>query len=319
MSSEVPPLLLGVSACLLGDAVRYDAGHARDRFLTDELGRYTAWERVCPEVGVGMSIPRPAIRIMRGDDGERLVAPSTGDDWTERMLAWSEAEVERLRGLALDGFVVKRGSPSCGLERLKVYGESGLGGRDGVGFFTRVLRARWPELPVEEEGRLNDPHLRETFVQRVFARGRWRRFLQAGPTRQGLIEFHTAHKFLLLAHDERIYRELGPLVSSFGRQPDPEIIARYGIGFQLALSRPATRARHVNVMQHLLGFVKDRMDAAQKARVLESIEDYRRGVVPLVVPTTLLAHLVHAHDAFYAQSQLYLAPCPKDLGLRNAV
>ncbi len=313
---ETPKPRVGISACLLGRAVRYDRGHARDKFLVDDLGRWVEWVEVCPEVEVGMGIPRPTIRLVEKDDDTRLVAPDTGEDFTERMRGWSAGRVDALRGERLDGFVLKSNSPSCGLERIKVYSQKGMPLRRSEGMWTTALRERWPGLALEEEGRLNDTLLREHFLTRLFAGARLRRFLGEGPTRAGLVAFHTAHKFLLLVHDEPLFRELGRVVSRQEGLADEELWPRYGELFLRALARRPTPMRHVNVLQHMLGFLKDDVPARDKRQVLDSFESYRAGRVPLMVPLTLMRFLIDSHGVEYLQGQAYLEPFPVELDPR---
>ncbi|MCB9915056.1 MAG: DUF523 and DUF1722 domain-containing protein [Planctomycetes bacterium] len=311
------PLRLGVSQCLLGDEVRYDGGHARDRYVTDVLGRWFELVPVCPEVEAGLGTPRATLRLVDEGAGTRLVQPATGADLTDVLAEWSARRIEALRALDLDGFVLKRGSPSCGLERIKVYRAGMPAGRNESGVFARALRERWPALPVEEEGRLNDAGLRERFVERAFCRNRWRTLVARGLSRRALIEFHGAHKLLLLAHDEAGYRRLGRLVGSAGQLPDEELFGAYEAEFQAAMSKNATRKRHVNVMQHALGHLKRLLDPAEKQEVLTCIEDYHAGLLPLIVPLTVLRYLVRRHGVEYLQGQLYFDPHPKELMLRN--
>lgn len=310
-------LLIGVSACLMGESVRWDRGHARDRFVTEELAPWADFVRVCPEVEAGFGVPRPTMRLVEHGGEERLQIPSTGEDATERMRTFVAARVEALAALPLDGFIVKKDSPSCGFERVRVYGEHGVKHKRGTGLFTRGLLERLPGLPVEEDGRLNDPLLRDNFIERVWCRHRWRRLRRDDPGRDGLVRFHTAHKFLVRAHDEERYRTLGRLVASFGTRPDEEVFEAYERTFEEALRVLATRRKHVNVLQHLYGFLKDALSAREKELLLGSIEDYRRDLVPLVVPLSLLQFEVERRDQAYARGQLYFAPHPKELKLRN--
>lgn len=313
------PIRVGVSSCLLGARVRYDGGHKRDRYLTDVIGDWVQWVPVCPEVEVGMPTPRPAIRLVGLDDGVRLVEPDSGHDWTDAMEQWSERRIAGLKGDDLDGYVLKRASPSCGMERVKVWSGQGMPAKTGVGVFARVLMDRWPNLPVEEEGRLNDPVLRENFIVRVFCRHRWRRLLADGARRSHLVAFHTAHKMLLQSHNEAGYRRLGRLVASLGTRPDGEIVAEYEDELFRTLASRATVKRHTNVLQHAAGYLKRVLDGPAKAELHELVEDYRQGLVPLVVPITLLRHHVRRHGVEYMQGQLYLEPHPKELMLRNRV
>ncbi len=316
---EKESIRVGVSSCLLGRKVRFDGGHKHDRYLTDVLGEWFDWVSVCPEVEIGLGTPRPTIRLEAAGDAPRLVEPKSGEDLTERMRSYSERRVGELRRLDLDGYILKRASPSCGMERVKVWSQGGMPEKNGVGIFAAVLLAHWPNLPVEEEGRLNDPVLRENFVERVFCSHRWRSLQRVGLSRARLIAFHTAHKMLLRTHNEAGYRRLGVLVASFGRRPDSEVFAEYEDEFFAVLARRATVKRHVNVLQHAVGYLRDVVEEADRRALLDLIEDYRNSLVPLVVPITMLRHYVNRHHIEYLTGQLYLEPHPKELMLRNRV
>jgi uncharacterized protein YbgA (DUF1722 family)/uncharacterized protein YbbK (DUF523 family) len=317
---EPDRIRLGISACLLGDEVRYDGGHKRDPFLVDTLGPFVEWVRVCPEVELGLGVPRPPIRLV-GDDptAPRLVVETSGEDLTARMRRWADGRVTGLARMGLHGYVLKRGSPSCGLLRVRVYGEDGAPGRVGRGLFAAALVDALPLLPVEEEGRLTDPGLRESFIERVFAAARWQTFLAARPRVRDLVAFHAAHKFAVLAHSPRDYAELGRLVADAGPRLAGKTLADYGARFMRALAVRATRARHVNVLQHLAGFFKRQLTDDERAELGEVIAEYRHGLVPLVVPLTLLKHHVRRLGIAYLADQVYLNPHPKELMLRNHV
>lgn len=321
MSAPDPPKLrVGISACLLGQEVRYNGGHKRDAFLTDTLGRYVEWVAVCPEVEVGMGTPRPPIRLERRGAEIRLVMPSTGEDYTDAMRDWAERRVAALIGMDLDGYVLKKDSPSCGMERVKVYQGASVPSKDGRGLFAETLIARLPDLPVEEEGRLNDPLLRENFIARVFVHHRWREGEREGWTRAALMRFHERHKFLLMARNQNGMRRLGRLLGDSGKEtPAPELAAAYRRGLTEVLRRPATRRGHTNVLQHLAGFVSDPLDREDRAELAETIERYRLGLVPLIVPLTLIRHHVRRQGAEYLQGQAYLEPHPYELMLLNHV
>lgn len=315
-----PALRLGVSACLLGEEVRYNGGHKRDNYLVDTLGRFVQWHPVCPEVEIGLGTPREIIRLEGRAAQPRLVAPGSGTDLTARMQHWARERVEAIAGWRLHGYVFKKDSPSCGLFRVRVYGESGVPTRDGRGLFACAVAERFPLLPVEEEGRLRDPLLRENFIERLFVYERWQRLLDEDPTPRGLVAFHSAHKLTLLAHHPQHYRELGRLVARAGTLPFDELTARYSELMARAMKTIATRGRHRNVLQHLAGFVKDSLDAADKEELGGLIDDYAAGLVPLVVPLTLLRHHGRRHrvPAWFGQ-QVYLNPYPRELMLRNHV
>jgi uncharacterized protein YbgA (DUF1722 family)/uncharacterized protein YbbK (DUF523 family) len=315
---QAPPIRIGVSSCLLGQNVRYDGGHKKDDFLTGLLGRYVEFVPVCPEVEVGMSIPRPTIRLERRGEGVHLVDPKNGIDHTEAMQRWAERKVAEIGKLDLCGYVLKKDSPSCGMERVRVYAK-GAPTKSGRGIFAAELLDRLPLLPVEEEGRLNDPELRENFVERVFAYRRLKDFFHGRWTVGGLVAFHTAEKLLLLAHDPDGYRKLGPIVARAKATPRDELAARYGELFMRALGKPATLGKQTNVMQHMAGYFKDALPDDEKAELHDAIQDYRRRLVPLVVPLTLIRHHVRKLGVTYLEGQTHLAPHPKELMLRNHV
>jgi uncharacterized protein YbgA (DUF1722 family)/uncharacterized protein YbbK (DUF523 family) len=309
---------IGVSSCLLGARVRFDGGHKKDDFLVNTFGEWVEWVPVCPEVEVGMGTPRESVRLVREGDDIRMVAPKSGSDWTEAMRAYSSQRVQKLAAVELCGYVLKKDSPSCGMERVKVYGE-GMPTKSGRGVFAVALLARFPNLPVEEEGRLCDPALRDNFVERVFAYHRLRRFFSDRWTIGGLVAFHTAHKLQLMAHAPKSYETLGRLVARAKGLPREELRESYEAEFMLGLKAIATTHRNTNVLHHILGHFKKLLDGEARAELLGVIEDYRRGLVPLVVPITLIRHHVRLHSVAYLAGQVYLEPHPKELMLRNHV
>ena len=317
---EEPVIRLGISTCLLGEQVRYDGGHKHDRYLTGTLGQFFEWVPVCPEVEIGLPIPRESMRLVGDAENPRLIAPKSGADHTDRMKAWAQGRLEELAALDLCGFVAKKDSPSSGLFRVKVYNEHGMAQRNGTGIFPRELMNRFPLLPLEEEGRLNDMPLRENFLERVFAYYRWTRMLDEEPTPGGLVKFHTAHKLTLMAHSPAHYQEMGRLVADAGKRDWDELTAEYGAKLMEGLSVLGTRGKHVNVLQHLMGFLKNHLSGEDKQELLGLIEDYRQGLVPLIVPLTLLKHHLHRHPVpDWVHQQVYLNPYPKELMLRNHV
>jgi uncharacterized protein YbgA (DUF1722 family)/uncharacterized protein YbbK (DUF523 family) len=315
------PLRLGISACLLGHAVRHDGGHKRDPFLTELLGPFVEWVPVCPEVELGMGVPRPSIRLERGQSSLRLVDPRTGDDHAGPMRAFAAERVAHLETLELSGYVLKKDSPSCGMERVRVWSRipDRPPDRDGRGLFAAVLMQRLPLLPVEEEGRLNDPVLRDNFITRVFSYRRLTALREHGPAPADVVAFHAAHKYLLLSHSPAHAARLGRLVASPPRRDRARWLEEYGAAFMRTLAVRATRARHVNVLQHIAGFFKRQLDAADKRELAGLIGDYARGLVPLIVPITLVNHHVSRFDVPYVADQVYLHPHPKELMLRNHV
>jgi len=311
-------LRLGVSACLLGNEVRYDGGHKRNPFLTDQLASFVEWVPICPEVEAGFGTPREAMHLVRDGADVKLLTVRTKRDVTVQLEKAVAVRVRDLAALDLDGYVLKKDSPSCGLFRVKVYGGSGAGERSGRGLFAAGLAGAQPLLPLEEEGRLGDPRLRENFIERVFAYRRLRE-LAAGPVRAAdLMRFHARHKLLLLAHAPAAYATLGRLVASARGRVARALVDEYGDGFMQALAVPATRGRHVNVLQHMAGYF-DGVDAASRRELAATIADYGRGLVPLVVPLTLIAHHARRHELQYLLDQIYLQPHPKELMLRNHV
>jgi uncharacterized protein YbgA (DUF1722 family)/uncharacterized protein YbbK (DUF523 family) len=310
---------VGISSCLLGQNVRYDGGNKRDAYIVEALGSYFEWVPVCPEVEMGLGTPRETLRLVGDPGAPRLVFHPNGGDITEEMEAWAGRRLDGLARLNLCGYILKSKSPSCGMERVRVYGPSGMAGKSGVGIFARALMGRFPLLPVEEEGRLHDLPIRENFIERVFCYRRWRDLVAGGLTRGRLVAFHAAHKFLLLAHSPQHYQALGRLVAEAKGVSRAQLEGRYGQLFMAALRAKATRARHANVLHHVLGFLKRHLDARDKAEMVDVIADYRRGLVPLVVPLTLLKHHLARIDMPYVHDQIYLNPHPKELMLRNHV
>ncbi len=309
---------LGASACLLGAQVRFDGGHKQNRFIIDELGAHFDFVPFCPEVAIGMGTPRPAIRLVGDIDAPRVVGSrDAGLDVTEPLRRHSTAAARRLDGLC--GFIFKKDSPTCGMERVKVYNDSGMPQADGVGIFAREVLRTKPLLPVEEEGRLNDPVLRENFVSRVYVYARWHALHQRGLSKRGLIEFHARHKLLLMAHSPAAYKELGRMLARFDNARLETLAGRYIAGVMQALKIRASRKRHVNVLQHLLGYLRRHVDGADRGNLVEVIDAYRLGLVPLVVPLTLLEHYFRRNPHPYIAQQVYMNPHPRALMLRNTL
>jgi uncharacterized protein YbgA (DUF1722 family)/uncharacterized protein YbbK (DUF523 family) len=313
------PIRIGVSSCLLGQKVRFDGGHKRDAFLVDTFGTFVEWVPVCPEVELGLGTPREALRLVRRGDEIRMVNTRSGRDISAEMRRWARARVDALAGENLSGYVLKKDSPSCGMERVKIYAEAGMAEKNGRGFFAEALTARLPRLPVEEEGRLSDPRLRDNFVERVFAYVRLRALFAARWTVGDLVRFHTAHKMALLAHSTEMYDELGRLVARAKSLHRGDVETRYRELFMDALAKMATARRHTNVLQHIAGHFKQFLESDEKQELLTSVEDYRLGLVPLIVPLTLIKHHVRRHKVEYLAGQVYLDPHPKELMLRNHV
>lgn len=321
---------IGISSCLLGQAVRYDAGHKRDPFLVETFGAHVEWVPVCPEVEAGFGTPRGAMRLVLDapqtrERGARfppehitLRVIKTGADVSEQLRSYSLKRVEALSFDGLSGYILKKDSPSCGMERVKVFGGS-LPERAGRGLFAAALIARFPSLPVEEEGRMSDPRLRENFIERVFAYRRLRALFDAKWTVGDLVRFHTAHKLTLMAHSTTAYRTLGRFVADAAKRPKRTVAEEYERQFMAALTQMATPKRHANVLQHMLGYFSDALDKAGREELLSLIEEHRIGRVPLIVPITLVRHYVRQQQVDYLAGQTYLEPHPRELSLRNHV
>ena len=328
---SIERIRLGISACLLGERVRFDGGHKRDPFLVESLGQFVDWVPVCPEVESGMDAPRESMRLVQVDNEIRLLTNKTVQDQTVRMRRYARRRVDELADDELFGYVLKKDSPTCGLERVKVYGGGGVPARSGRGLFAQALVTRFPLLPVEEEGRLNDPRLRENFVERVFAYRRLTALFGARWSMGDVVRFHTIHKLTLMAHMPVAYQRLGRLVASgqasgqtSGQASGASMARRefqdsYSSEFMAALGTMATPRRHTNVLQHMLGYFKETLDRESRAELLALIQDYAGGRVPLVVPLTLFAHHIRRCGVSYLTDQVYLRPHPVELMLRNHV
>lgn len=312
-------LRVGISSCLVGQKVRFDGQHKRDPLATDLLARYFTFVPVCPEVEIGLGIPRETIRLERSGDSVRLVAPKSGLDHTETMAAYSLRKAETLAKMDLCGYILKKDSPSCGMERVKVYSGPGAPAKNGRGLFAMALMGRLPLLPVEEEGRLQDHRLRENFVERIFAFRRLEDFFSGRWGVGELVRFHTSHKLSLMAHDPEAYQTLGRMVAHAKGAGRETLAAAYREVFMAAMARLATTRTHTNVLQHMAGYFKRLLGPEDRQELAGLIGDYRRGLVPLVVPVTLVRHFVRLHAVEYLAGQIYLEPHPKELMLRNHV
>ena len=310
--AEIRPRI-GVSRCLLGDAVRYDGGHKRDRFVVGELGRHAELLPVCPELEAGFGVPREAMHLEGDPSSPRLVTLRSGRDLTDEMTTWADARARELARMRLDGFVLKAKSPSCGLERVPIYGERGQAPRPGRGLFAEALVAALPDLPVEEEGRLRDPTLRENFVVRVFAHRRFRLAAEPPLSRRALVEFHTHHKMLLMSRDETRMRALGRLVAEAHNLDLDELFSSYRREFFRGMSRRPSTEKHTNTLQHIAGHLRGRIDDWDRRELAGVIDRFRRGELPLAAALTLLRHYIDKHDVPYVRDQAYLHPHPDDL------
>ena len=310
---------LGISTCLLGENVRYDGGHKLDRFLTDTLGQYVEYIPVCPEVECGLPIPRESMHLEGDPASPRLVTSRTKQDMTERMVHWAKKCVVDLEKEGLCGFIFKSDSPSSGMERVRVYNEKGMPVKRGAGVFARIFMEHYPLLPVEDEGRLHDPKLRENFVERIFTLRRWREVLEKKESRRALVEFHTQHKLLILAHSPKHYRIMGKLVAEAKKIPLKELYHQYQTILMEALQVKATPKKNANVLMHMMGYFKEQLSSDEKQELLEVIDHYRQEYIPLIVPMTLINHYVRKYDQPYLKQQAYLNIHPLELRLRNHV
>lgn len=309
---------IGISACLMGEEVRFNGGHKESRLCSQFLARHLEFVRVCPEVGIGLGTPRPTLRLVGDPDAPRAVGSRDQRDVSDALRDYGRQTAERLG--ELDGFIFMQKSPSCGLYRVKVYQDNGYPAEGGGrGLFAETFCAARPDLPVEEEGRLCDPVLRENFLTRVYAHAQWRALLGEGLTRRGLLDFHARYKYQLMASDPACYRELGRMLGGVGEHPVADLAPRYFSALMKGLSRCATRGTHSNVLQHLSGYLKQVLSRDEKAEMQALIDKYRAGIVPLVVPMTLLKHHFARHPHPYIAQQAYLQPHPEDLSLRNAI
>lgn len=333
------PLRIGVSACLLGQAVRFDGGHKHDRWITGELGRYVVFVPVCPEVEAGFGVPREAMRLVGDAEAPRLVTVRSGRDMTAAMESWAGRRASELAQENLCGFIFKSKSPSSGMTRVKVYSDKGgMPAHKGVGLFAKAFMRRFPLLPVEEDGRLCDAKLRENFIERIFVLRAWRDVLEhcrgdgmeaaevtagapacANGSRpmSAIMEFHARHKLLIMAHSPAHAKLLGQLVANSKNAPLAELRATYESLLLEALGKPATVARNVNVLQHMAGYFRQHISQDERRELAEVIESYRTGLTPLIVPIALISHHVRKHGVEYLADQAYLKPHPLELKLRN--
>ncbi|MBN1551889.1 DUF523 and DUF1722 domain-containing protein [bacterium] len=310
---------LGISTCLLGEKVRYDGGHKYDPFMVQTLGKFVDYVPVCPEVECGFSIPREAFRLIGDPESPRLVTVRTKKDVTDQMLQWARKRVKQLENDNLSGFIFKSKSPSSGLFRVKVYNNHGMPLKAGKGIFARVFTDHFPLLPVEEEGRLHDPKLRENFIERVFVYKRWKDMLLSNADPGKLVAFHTKNKLLMMSHSPEHYREAGKLTADVKNYSFDDCLNRYQKLLLEAMALKTTPRKHVNVLQHILGYFKKDLTSDEKQEMLEIIDIYRKGLVPLIVPITLCNHYVRKYNKSYLRQQIYLNPHPLELQLRNHV
>ena len=313
------PVKIGISTCLLGENVRWNGGHSRDRFLTDTLGLYVEYVPVCPEVECGMSIPRETLHLVGDPDNPRLVTTKTKIDYTAHMVKWARQRVKALEKEDLCGFIFKKNSPSSGLHRVPVKDANGMPRRVGRGIFARVFTEHFPLVPVEEEGRLHDPKLRETFIEQIFTLKRWRETIARRKSPGNLVDFHSRHKLLIMSHSPKHSRAMGKLVAGGKSLGVDSLFRQYETLLVEALRLHSTLKKNVNVLQHIMGYFKQDLTAAEKEELLAIFDQYKKEYVPLIVPVTLLNHYVRKYDQPYLEMQTYLNPHPLELKLRTHV
>ncbi len=310
---------VGVSSCLLGNRVRYDGGHKHDRYITDMLANYFQFVPVCPEVECGLPVPREAMHLKGDPDQPRLVTTRSSVDHTDKMQKFCDVKIRELENEQLCAFIFKKDSPSSGLFRVKVYGNSGQAQKKGRGLFASAVVNRFPLLPVEEEGRLHDANLRENFIERVYCYYRWQSFLEHEPDYKKLVQFHTRHKLQLMAHSPKHLAQMGRLVAAGKNMPRDQLLEQYQESLAEAMALKATVKKNVNVLYHIMGHFKTFLTGDEKTELSEVIEKYARFMIPLVVPLTLVGHYVRKYKDSYLQDQVYLEPHPAELMLRNHV
>ncbi|MHC4476660.1 MAG: YbgA family protein [Planctomycetota bacterium] len=310
-------LKLGISTCLLGERVRWNAGHKMDHYLTNTLGQFVQFVPVCPEVEAGFGVPREPFRLVGDLENPRLITFKTKVDHTERMTKWAQKRVKELEKEDLCGFVFKSDSPSSGMMRVKVYTDKGMPVKKGIGMFARAFMEHFPRIPVEEDGRLHNPKIRENFIERIFSMMRWRQLRAKRAGVGHLVDFHTRNKLLILSHSPKHNSLMGKLVATAKALPIKASYAQYEILLMEALGLNATPKKNLNVLQHLMGYFKKQLTADEKQELLEIFEQYRNGFVPLIVPITLINHYVRKYDQPYLKQQTYLNPHPVELKLRS--
>jgi uncharacterized protein YbgA (DUF1722 family)/uncharacterized protein YbbK (DUF523 family) len=311
---------IGVSSCLIGEKVRWNGDHKQDRYVREILSRYFEYIPVCPEVEVGMGVPRETVALYGDPEKPSMISKKTQTDWTKPMEKYIKSRINTLSADDLCGYIFKSKSPSCGMGRVPLYSEFGSHKvKHGPGMFANAFINSFPLVPTEEEGRLNDPRIRENFIVRVFSFKRFNLLLNKKFSLGQWVKFHTQHKFLLLAHSRKHYDELGELVAHSKTIKPSELKKKYGELFMEALTSKSTPKKNTDVLLHMMGFLKKLLTKIEKEDILSTIEDYRSEILPLIVPVTLIRHQVKKHNIEYLHDQVYLNPHPKELMLLNHV
>lgn len=301
----------------MGEEVRFNGGHSQSKICRNQLAAHFSYKTFCPEVAAGFSIPRPTMRLIGEPDNPTLTyTKDQQQNLTQQLTDAIKPILERCK--ELDGFILKKDSPSCGMERVKIYQSSGHPHQQrGSGLFAKALMERYPNLPIEEDGRLNDPHLRENFVMRVFAHHNLRTEVLEQPSLHNLLQFHSSYKYLLMAHNQAAYKALGKMLASAHQEPLESLLVTYYQQFMDAIKTPASRGSHCNVMQHIMGYLKRSVGSEARGEILKVFEQYRLGEINLITPITLLSHYINQNGSEYIRTQRYLQPYPAQLGLRN--
>jgi uncharacterized protein YbgA (DUF1722 family)/uncharacterized protein YbbK (DUF523 family) len=310
---------IGISSCLLGHEVRWNGGHKLDKYLAHTLGQFVEYVPVCPEVEAGFGVPRESFRLIGDPRHPRLITFKSKTDHTDRMITWAEKRVRELAKEDLCGFIFKSDSPSSGMVRVKVYNEKGMPHKVGIGIFARTFMEYFPLIPVEDDGRLNDPLIRENFILQIFTMKRWRDILAAKPAMGTLVDFHTRNKLLIMSQSQKHYRVMGKLVAEGKKMPIKELYNQYQLLLMEAVKLKTSIRKNTNVLQHLMGYFKKQLTPDEKQELLEIFKQYRDELVPLIVPITLINHYVRKYDQPYLKQQTYLNPHPMELKLRTYV
>jgi uncharacterized protein YbgA (DUF1722 family)/uncharacterized protein YbbK (DUF523 family) len=309
---------IAVSACLLGEKVRFDGGHKHDRFVTDELGRYASFVPFCPEA-IAFGTPRPSIRLVNMEDGYNIISNKNGTNLTKELQDKSYQELHKIAGTNLSGIIFKSKSPSCGMGSAKAYLENGFADSKADGMFVAICKEKFPLLPMEEEGRLQDDWLRENFIMQLFAYDSIEKLKESKPDMRAVVDFHTKNKFLLQAKDEKIYRVLGNIVGNHENLPLNELFANYEYNFKVAIAQKSSIKRNRNVLEHMSGFFKNELSSEEKEVLHEQIDEYAKKIVPIIVPLSTIKLYAKKHKTAYLLGQTFLEPYPKELALRSSL
>ncbi|MAD43266.1 MAG: hypothetical protein CL623_12875 [Arcobacter sp.] len=311
---------LGISSCLLGTNCRYDGGHSRDRFITDMLGDYFEFVPYCPERMI-FTTPREAIRLVRAEDDIRVKTSAGNVDVTDKLVDISKELANQIQEDELCGFILKSKSPTCGLERVKVYpsGKNQMSEKNGVGVFAKQIKDKYPLLPIEEEGRLGDAWLKENFLMQIFSYKDIFEFLKTNPAAKDLVEFHTSYKYMIYAKSHQSYKELGQIVANHEKRDIKIVIEDYKHAFLKAISLKGSISNTYNVLLHLYGYFKKDISKDEKTEILDTLEEFKSGLIPLIAVVKILNLYIKRFDIEYLKTQKFLNPYPKELALRSKV